>query len=82
MVQLLLNHCLLHFMVHSNLINFIMLIKNFPCICIYCSVTMVCFVQSAFCYTLYIQLCHLYYSELKMTEELLKHVFKKCSSFS
>ena len=38
-------------------------------------------VQSAFCYTLYIQLCTLYKSELKMTEELSKHVFKKCRFF-
>ena len=37
--------------------------------------TIVCFVQSAFCYTLEIQLCTLYYSELKKTEELPKHVF-------
>ena len=37
--------------------------------------TIVCFVQSAFCYTLEIQLCTLYYSELKTTEELPKHFF-------
>ena len=33
--------------------------------------------MEADCYTLKIQLCTLYYSELKMTEKLWKHVFKK-----
>ena len=39
----------------SNLlvvIKFVMLIQNFRCNCIHCSVTIVCFFQSAFCYTL------------------------------
>ena len=40
------------------------------------------FVQSAFCYTLYIQVCTLYKSELKMREELSKHVFKNSRLFS
>ena len=34
------------------------------------------FVIKIFCYTLQIQLWTLYYSELKMTEELSKHVLK------
>ena len=29
-----------------------------------------------------IQLCALYYSDLKMTEELSKHIFKKCRYIS
>ena len=33
-------------------IDHIMLIYNFPCNCIHYSATVVCFVQSAFCYTL------------------------------
>ena len=32
------------------------------------------------CYRLKIRFCTLYYSELKMTDELLKHVFKKWRS--
>ena len=38
------------------------------------SVSIVCFVQSAFRYIVWVQLCTLCYSELKMTEELSKHV--------
>ena len=44
----------------SNLhltINCIMLIQNFPRNCIPCFVSIVCFVQWAFCYTLQIRLC-------------------------
>ena len=39
----------------SNLhliINFSMLIENFPCNCIHCVVSILCFIQWAFCYTL------------------------------
>ena len=68
------------------IINFIVLIQNFPCKCIHYSVSIVCLVQSAFCYTLWIQRCTLYHSEVKisevkMTEELSKHVFKMCRNF-
>ena len=38
------------------IINFTMLIWNFPCNCIHYSVSIVCFVQSAFCCTFWIEI--------------------------
>ena len=50
----------------SNLhliINFTMLIWNFPCNCIHYSVSIVCFVQSAFCCTFWIEIGDLLISQ-------------------